>query len=73
MNEFKVIVSMKVVNSDGTPVDDRGYVKLRDKPHSPLVCEIEFSDHPDVKGALDHMNGVFRVVDSIKKLATGNN
>lgn len=73
MNEYRVIVSMKVVDADGTLVDYRGHVKHKDKPHSPLACEIEFSDHPDVKSALDHMNGVFRVVDSIKKLATGNN
>ena len=73
VNEFKVIVSMKVVNSDGTVVDYRGYVKHKDKQHFPLECEIEFSDHAEIKGAHDRMNAIFHSVDAIRKLASGSN
>lgn len=73
VNEYRVIVSMKVVNADGTPVDYRGYVKHKDRPHSPLECEIEFSDHAEIKGAHDRMNAIFHSVDAIRKLSSGSN
>lgn len=73
MGEYRVMVSINVVNSDGDPVDYRGHVKLKDRPHSPLAAAIEFSGNDDINRALADLNGVFNVVNSVKALASGSN
>lgn len=68
MSNFKVIVDIRVVNSEDEPVNYKGYPKMGDRPHTPISAKITVAETVTVETALAQLNAVYKTVDSVKEV-----
>lgn len=68
MKEFRVIVSVQVVNSDGEVVDHRGYPKMGEHKHTPLQASYIVDDYANVEFAQRQMNNVYRLSKELSSM-----
>ena len=66
MSNFKVIVDIRVVNSEGEPVNYKGYPKMGERPHTAMTAHVTVAETTTVSEANDQLNAVYKVVDAVK-------
>lgn len=66
MSNFKVIVDIRVVNSEGEPVNYKGYPKMGDRPHTAMSANLTIAETATVEAANAQLNAVYKTVDSVK-------
>ena len=66
MSNFKVIVDIRVVNSEGEPVNYKGYPKMGDRPHTAMTAKLTIAETDTVEEANAQLNAIYKIADSVK-------
>lgn len=68
MRNYKVIVDVRVVNSEGESVNYKGYPKMGDLPNTPIFAKITVAETVTMEAALAQLSAVYKTVDSVKEV-----